>query len=457
MMLGWGLRGHIGGGPFGAMIPGAMVALSLGMLLRLPASYTSVLVVFGVFGIGLGGEMTYGQTLGFLRNPDTAWWGLAGTTLKGSVWGILGGTVLALGFVYKRMSRKSILVGFLIMLLGFLIGYKLINDPMVLYFSDPNNPRSESWAALLFGSLALLIYLKSVLEKQEFSIIRRFGLYGLIGGGLGFGLGSLWMVLGSHLSNALFQDWWKAMEFSFGFLLGGALGLAAFKSMTAILALITTESPSSIGQPSSYVNELVLVAILALLIHAIIPYSLEPILETRSSQGGFMTEFLLDIVRLVTGYEFYGLILVLVLMRFPGMGWQIGITLTFAHAAIDLVRDFYPHRNIWSPFTMHFFWIALLTSAVALLAAYYRRRTNTVTNMFLILIWSCIAVSLLRLLLISESLSLSGMSFSEIIFARFFVDLYFIICAVILTVVINRFRYLDASNFRASTMNHQII
>ena len=28
MMLGWGLRGHIGGGPFGAMIPGAMVALS---------------------------------------------------------------------------------------------------------------------------------------------------------------------------------------------------------------------------------------------------------------------------------------------------------------------------------------------------------------------------------------------------------------------------------------------
>ena len=28
MMLGWGLRGHIGGGPFGAMIPGAMVALT---------------------------------------------------------------------------------------------------------------------------------------------------------------------------------------------------------------------------------------------------------------------------------------------------------------------------------------------------------------------------------------------------------------------------------------------
>src|SRR5680860_652649 len=101
MMLGWGLRGHIGGGPFGAMIPGAMVALSLGMVLRLPASFTAVLLVFGVFGIGLGGEMTYGQTLGFLRNPDTVWWGLSGTSLKGGVWGLLGGTVLALGFVYN--------------------------------------------------------------------------------------------------------------------------------------------------------------------------------------------------------------------------------------------------------------------------------------------------------------------------------------------------------------------
>jgi len=56
MMLGWGLRGHIGGGPFGAMIPGALVALSISMLLKLPAGMASVFVVFGAVGIGLGGE-----------------------------------------------------------------------------------------------------------------------------------------------------------------------------------------------------------------------------------------------------------------------------------------------------------------------------------------------------------------------------------------------------------------
>src|SRR5680860_231422 len=79
------------------------------------ASFTAVLLVFGVFGIGLGGEMTYGQTLGFLRNPETVWWGLTGTTLKGGVWGLLGGAVLALGFIYNRIPKKTIFIALFIM------------------------------------------------------------------------------------------------------------------------------------------------------------------------------------------------------------------------------------------------------------------------------------------------------------------------------------------------------
>ena len=125
MMLGWGLRGHIGGGPFGAMIPGAMVALSICLLLKLPPSVTSIVVVFGVFGIGLGGEMTYGQTLGFLRNPETVWWGTAGTTLKGAVWGFLGGVVFSMSFLFHRIPKKIIVNGLLLMLGGFFLGFKL--------------------------------------------------------------------------------------------------------------------------------------------------------------------------------------------------------------------------------------------------------------------------------------------------------------------------------------------
>ena len=42
VMLGWGLSGHIDGGPLGAMIPGALLALSLSLLLKLPKAFTLI-------------------------------------------------------------------------------------------------------------------------------------------------------------------------------------------------------------------------------------------------------------------------------------------------------------------------------------------------------------------------------------------------------------------------------
>ena len=167
MLLGWGLRGYIGGGPFGAMIPGAMVALAISILYGFKPGFTSLVVVFGVVGVGLGGEMTYGQTLGFLRNTDTVWWGILATTVKGAVWGIGGGAILGLGLLHHRIPGKTIVIAFIIYLIGLTIGFELINDPKLIYFSDPiNKPRSESWAGLLFGALAMIGYLKWRIEKE---------------------------------------------------------------------------------------------------------------------------------------------------------------------------------------------------------------------------------------------------------------------------------------------------
>lgn len=441
MMLGWGLRGHIGGGPFGAMIPGAMVALSLGILLRFPADMTAVLTVFGVFGIGLGGEMTYGQTLGFLRNPDTVGWGLMGTTLKGGVWGLLGGTVFALGFLYHRIPRKTLLLGFLLMLVAFLLGYKLINDPKLLYFSGPDRPRNESWGALLLGALALLWYYKTKLTQSDFGVIRRFALYGLVGGALGFGLGSLWIVVGSRV-DTLLTDYWKCMEYSFGFLLGGALGLAAWKESDVLHSLKKGYGALPASPVLTIPQEIFILAVLAILVHAIVPYSLEPVVDSlsRSYADSFWSALLRDLLRLVVGYGFYGILMVWVLIRFPDLAWQIGIALTFSHGAIDLIRDFYPDRAIWSPFTMHFLLVGLMTLVVSWFTAYFRRGNDRVEKLFLLLIWSCIVVSLLRLLFLSGSLSLAGLSLGKIILDRFFVDLVFIVCGLILTVWIFRVR-----------------
>ncbi len=440
MMLGWGLRGYIGGGPFGAMIPGAMVALSLALLLELPAYTTSILVVFGVIGIGLGGEMTYGQTLGFLRNPETVWWGTAGTTLKGAVWGLLGGTVFSLGFLFNRISKKSLIIAFLLMMLGMFIGFKLINDPMLLYFSDPENPRSESWAALLFGALVLLGYLKFKLSSVDFKLILRFAFWGMIGGGLGFGLGGFWMVLGSHLPDVIFKNWWKAMEFSFGFLLGAFLGLAAWLTRKEIVVIEENNNLKDKIQFQSVYLELGLILLAGLVTYWLIPNALEPFVDATSENDGFILSILRDLARILVNYAFYGFLFVIVLIRYPQMAWQLGITLTFCHAAIDLIRDFYPDVNKISPLTMHFFWVLLMTSIVALLVAYFSRKDNIIKNLFLLLIWSCITVAFLRLGIRPESLKVTGLSFCEVICGRFFVDIFFALSAFALSwIIIGKF------------------
>ncbi|MGK7397257.1 MAG: hypothetical protein ACNS62_21955 [Candidatus Cyclobacteriaceae bacterium M3_2C_046] len=428
MMLAWGFRGHIGGGPFGAMIPGAMLALSLSLLLSLPASASSVVLVFGVFGIGMGGEMTYGQTLGFLRDPDTLWWGSLATTLKGSVWGLLGGVIISLGFVFKRLPAKKILIGFVIMMAGMLAGFKLINEPMILYFSDPENPRSESWAALLFGAIALLGYLKFISGKEVFKIISRFALFGWIGGALGFGLGSLWIALGSQLPDVIFSSWWKAMEFSFGFLLGGFLAYASWLDRDQIKAMVAQDWKDTTFRFMPLGHELIGIMILSLFIYLILPYSLETF-SASLDNAGFLSTAVQSFLRILMNYAFYGFLLVVALIYFPKIAWQAGITLTFAHAALDQVMDHLTQISFFS----QLFLIMTGTFMVALLTAIYSRRPNAIRNLFLLLIWSCLAISMIKIFFHSGNTELSQLSWEKMIIGRFFVDLFFLLSSVIIS------------------------
>jgi hypothetical protein len=427
MLLGWGLRGHIGGGPFGAMIPGAMVALSISMLLRLPSNLTAIIVVFGVAGIGLGGEMTYGQTLSFLRDPETMWWGVLATTVKGSIWGVLGASVLSMGFLYNRLKKKTIVISFLLLMLGMLMGFKLFNQPMIVYFSDPANPRPESWGALLLGAVFLLAYLKYKVAKDDFKIISRFALFGLIGGGLGFGLGGLWFVLGSALpKEVIFKSWWKSMEFTFGFLLGGSLGYAAWLSRME-LKLIAQENTKITDNLTIY-KEVGLTFLIGLIIYWIIPQSLEPFVDAASSSDGIFLSSLRAISQILVNYSFYGFILVLVIMYVPKLAWQIGITLTFCHAAIDLVKDNFKELQASSPIVAIIL-VLIMTLIVALLTRYFQGRNKVKRSMFLLLVWSLMIISYLAFM-ITGRWNTSGLTLCEILCKQYFVDLIFTISAI---------------------------
>ncbi len=438
MMLGWGLRGHIGGGPFGAMIPGAMAAISLGLLLELPTALISVFAVFGVVGIGLGGEMTYGQTLAFLRIPETVWWGTTGTTLKGAVWGLSGGTILAIGLFFNQLPKKTMAIAFLIMMAGMILGFKLINDPMVFYFSDPANPRAESWAALLFGSVAILVFLKFKTDKITFRVIGRFAVLGTFGGALGFGLGGFWMVLGSHLPDVIFSSWWKAMEFTFGLLFGAFLGYAGWLSRTELKTVSEEHKKLTVNDFFPLWKELLIVLFAGLVTYWLIPFSFEPFLESTQNTDSFFMMILHETGRIAVNYAFYGFLFILLIIRYPQAAWQIAVTLTFCHAAIDLIRDFYPDTNTISPFTMHFFWVFTMTAVIAILVAYISRNKKPVHNLFLLLIWSCVIVSFLRMAIYPERLNVENLTACEIICGRFIVDIFFAVSASLVSWILVR-------------------
>ncbi|MDP4286071.1 MAG: hypothetical protein Q8891_16800 [Bacteroidota bacterium] len=430
MLLGWGLRGFIGGGPYGAMIPGAMVMLAICMLLDIPFTFAAVAVVFGTVGIGMGGEMTYGQTLGFLRHTDIIWWGTCGTSLKGGVWGLLSGIFVGLGLVYKQIKPKIIIVGLFLFLIGFIIGLKLINDPRILYFSDPfNKPRAESWGGLLFAGIALLAYLKVKISPEEFRLIFRFAFYGLIGGALGFGLGGLWLAVGAlYGANFFIVDWWKMMEFSFGFIMGGFLGYAAWLTRN-----FKVDNNKVAGfMTGSLTKELFIACIAGFFIYLAVP-ALEPFVEAGSNGDWVHAGALATIGRVVVSYTFLGSLLIMIALRWPYVAFQIAVMLTFSHTVIDLVTDKGLFPELQSSSLIIGLIIVVASLFISLMVAKLQRKKLVLKSMFLLLVWSTMAVAIIRMLIHSQFHFSAGHSFLQIIIGDMFIFNVFIISALIIS------------------------
>ena len=127
--LGWGLRGFIGGGPFAALIPGTYMALTLSMLLGHGMKQAASLALFCSVGVGLGGDMTYGQTLGLAigntsLGEDTLLWGLFAVWVKGAVWGLIAGAFLGVGLTRRHYSKMAIAIGIVLSMVAFYVGVK---------------------------------------------------------------------------------------------------------------------------------------------------------------------------------------------------------------------------------------------------------------------------------------------------------------------------------------------
>jgi hypothetical protein len=436
MMLGWGLRSFIGGGPYGAMIPGALVMIAICLLLDIPVSLAATAIVFGTVGTAMGDAMTYSQTIGFLRKPNGLLWGFFGTSLKGGIWGLLSGLFIGLGLVYQRLKFKTILIGFVVFIIGFVIGLKLINDPKVIYFSDPfNKPRSEFWAGFLFGAAGLLIYLKTKLNAEDWKVILRFVVYGALGGLLGFGLGSLWIAFGFQYGAAfIITDWWKVMEFSFGFILGAFLGFAAWKSQNVD---IRSYRKKEIKINYSFSIEVIAFILIGFFVFATLEL-FDTYLNLVKKNDGMLYGIIGTPGRVIINYAFIGCLLIIIALRWPFLSYQLAISLTFVHSMIDLIIDDGLFHTLQSlPLAI----IAILLAAgllIGILVAIFQRKPFVLKSMFLLLLWSAIIVAMVRMIAGGTFNFNPAHSFAHIVFGDLFVFDVFIISAIIISLFVIR-------------------
>ncbi|MBN1345607.1 MAG: hypothetical protein JXQ73_23145 [Phycisphaerae bacterium] len=246
--LGWGIRGQYGH-ESGAMVPGALIALTIAVLILPRASGLRLarLAALAAIGFSFGGSMTYGQTLGLSQNTEIRelayWWGLLGTTIKGGIWVALAAAFMAIALSKKRYGPGEMALLLIAMIALWAVGVWLLNTPIdvpnkktpLIYFSDywnagkPNwKPRQELWGGLLFALAGMTLYLGAIRHDTRAVLLI---LVGLITGAVGFTFGQSlqafcnWHAPFPSAAVAPYVDAWKVMEVTFGLINGFGLAL----------------------------------------------------------------------------------------------------------------------------------------------------------------------------------------------------------------------------------------
>ncbi len=261
--MAWGIRGQYGH-ESGAMMAGALVGFTL-ILCYVPragAITAARTVAMMTVAVGIGGSMTYGQTLGLshdaelVGNEEALRWGLLGCFIKGGIWIGFAGAFLGMGLGARkyRPFEMAVLVPVLFALM--LVGTWLLNSPFnprekilpKIYFSDswhfepepenpppdykPLKPRRELWGGLLLALVGLSAY-AGIIRRDILAI--NMAIVGFIAGGLGFSGGQSVQAYHAWNPEVFTQsayaeyfskfNWWNMMETSFGLIMGAVLAV----------------------------------------------------------------------------------------------------------------------------------------------------------------------------------------------------------------------------------------
>ena len=218
------------------------------------------------------------------------------------------------------------------------------------------------------------------------------------------------------------------MEFTFGLFLGAGIGYAAWLSRNEL------KNEKEINDEKMELGlwqEMLFIFIISLFVYLLFPALIEPLADRMSYDNGVLSGVVGDILRIFVNYAFYGFALVLIVIYKRELAWQIGITLTFCHTIIDLIRDLRPEPDMAVNLWIQLIIAAVITMIVAYLVAKYKNGKSVNNSMFQILVWSTITIAFASLgfdLLLEGGLKEAG--FANLIVRTFFVHVVFLSSAI---------------------------
>lgn len=413
MSLGWGLRGFIGGGPLGAMIPGALVTLAICFLLDENWLRAGQAAAFGAVGIGLGGQETYGQTVQFLSRPEMLPLAFAGLGVKGAAWGLAGGACVGVGLTVRRADRRFVLWALGLLLVGTFLGWKFIDEPKLLYFSNRlDRPRAELWAGLLAGGV---FFLGALACAGIARLPVRFALAGALGAGIGFPLGGALSLAGRSLPlDKASYPGWKVMELTFGLCFGAALGACAYWNRRRLAEAATDHAPEAANESAPKRTFPFPSILLALLAAGVLWAAMKVPIRFTYTLGGVG----------LLGWALHS----------ERSAWQIAVTVTVGAFMLYNVGFFQQRFPAWAPLG----WAVLAGTVWAtskMLDRWQEEPAQLVRRVLLLLLWVAMAGSYWRTLLLERSDT-----------AQTIVDLLFTSLAIAVTALVVKLRPPAAEN-----------
>jgi len=393
--LGWGIRGQYGH-ETGAMIAGLLVSTALVFLLFRSAPVSTVIraVAWATVGIGFGGAMTYGQTVGLTHdaalvgNGLALRWGMLGLAIKGGIWIGFFGLFLGMGLGGRRYRTYEITAVFAGMVWLFWLGTTLLNAPFDpanrilprIYFSadwrwQPDaalKPRREVWGGLLFALVGAVSYVR---WSRQDTLAGRLALWAVLGGALGFPLGQSLQAF--HAWNpSLFQsgalasidpkiNWWNFMETTFGAVFGAIVGWGVWRNRESVMKSLSEARPIP-GEPQTDRGSYPGWSLLLLALHA----SLLSISEFGNVPGiGRYTDFPLIL----------GLLPIVAALLDASAAWLVALPITLLPIAGKTLRQLVYEQSAISPvpgWCLYFF----LPLSIATVMAWVCHRTSKVSK-----------------------------------------------------------------------------